>query len=255
MTVLQRPVPILTYHSLDTSGSVISVSPEIFAEHMRLLRNRGYTAIRLDRLLDAWAGEGVLPERPVVLTFDDGFRNSLEHAAPVLVEHGFAATIFVVSGRCGGTSDWSDQGREMPRLPLLDWSELGELASTGWEVAAHSMSHARLPRLALDEARREIVDGKAAIEQELGTPVRTFAYPYGESCPSVTAIVREEFLGAVSVKLGSARLTDDRHLLPRLDVYYLRNPAAFRQLGTFGGDAYLGLRSLARRLRAGLTRS
>jgi peptidoglycan/xylan/chitin deacetylase (PgdA/CDA1 family) len=244
-------VPILTYHSLDESGSVISVAEETFAEHMAILAERGYTAIRFDRLLDAWNGGADLPDRPVVLTFDDGFRNTLEHAAPVLTRHGFAATVFVVSGHCGGTSDWSDQGRDMPQLPLLNWAEARELSAAGWEVAAHSVSHARLPQLSAEAARREIVDCKAAIQDELGAPVTTFAYPYGETNAAVTDIAREQFGGAVSVRMGTARATDDRHLLPRLDMYYLRKPATFRRLGTAGGSAYLGLRALARRLRAG----
>jgi len=248
------PVPILTYHSLDTSGSVISVTPDAFAAHMASLAERGWTAIRLDRLLDAWAGEAELPEHPVVVSFDDGFRNALEHAAPVLAEHGFAATIFVVSEHCGGSNDWSDRGRDMPSLPLLTWDELGQLSAAGWEIAAHSTSHARLPQLSVDEARRQITDCKTALQDKLGAPVRTFAYPYGETSPAVTAIAREEFLGAVSVEMGTARPSDDRHLLPRLDAYYLRDPAMFRKLGTYRGSAYLRLRALARRVRAGLAR-
>jgi len=254
VTTSTRPVPILTYHSLDTSGSVISVTPDDFAAHMASLAERGYTAIRLDRLLDAWEGAAELPERPVVLTFDDGYRNTLEHAAPVLTRHGFAATIYVVTGHCGGSNNWSDRGRDMPSLPLLTWDELGELHGAGWEVAAHSSSHARLPQLSVDEARRQITGCKEELQDRLGAPVRTFAYPYGETSPAVTAIAREEFAGAVSVEMGTARPSDDRHLLPRLDAYYLRDPARFRKLGTFGGNAYLGLRALARRLRAGMSR-
>ncbi|MHC4846509.1 MAG: polysaccharide deacetylase family protein, partial [Planctomycetota bacterium] len=176
MTNAARPVPILTYHSLDTSGSVISVAPEAFAAHMAGLAERGWTAIRLDHLLDAWDGKAELPEHPVVVTFDDGFRNALEHAAPVLAEHGFAATIFVVDEHCGGSNDWSDRGRDMPSLPLLTWDELGALSEAGWEVAAHSSSHARLPQLPVDEARRQITSCKAALSDRLGVAVRTFAY-------------------------------------------------------------------------------
>src|SRR6266480_6947225 len=120
--IRQQPhgdTPILTYHSLDDSGSVTSVPPRFFREHMNSLAQRGFAGISLSELIDAWDGVGNLPPRPVVLTFDDGFANLLEHAAPLLSELRFRATIFVVSGRCGQTNDWPNQAADIPRLPLL----------------------------------------------------------------------------------------------------------------------------------------
>src|SRR3979411_1343692 len=90
-----RPVPILTYHSLDDSGAVTSVAPRDFREHMQILAHRGFTGITLSALLDCWDGRGTLPPRPVVITFDDGFSNVLEHPPPPLADLGFGATIFV----------------------------------------------------------------------------------------------------------------------------------------------------------------
>ena len=139
------PVPILTYHSLDTSGSVISVAPDVFGEHMRSLSERGFTGITLETLLDAWEGHGTLPERPVVLTFDDGFRNVLEHGVPALMRHGFSGTVFIVTGWCGRKCDWPGQGDDIPRLPLLNWEEVVELSSAGLELAPHTVGHTRLP--------------------------------------------------------------------------------------------------------------
>ena len=112
-------VPILTYHSLDDSGAVTSVAPRDFREHMHILAERGFAGISLSALLDSWDGRGALPPRPVVITFDDGFANMLEHAAPLLSGLSFGATVFVVSGRCGLTNDWPNQGPNAPRLPLL----------------------------------------------------------------------------------------------------------------------------------------
>lgn len=242
-------VPILTYHSLDGSGSVISVSPEAFAGHMRSLRERGFAGISLQTLLDAWEGGGPLPERPVVLTFDDGFRNVLEHGVPLLAQHGFSGTVFVVTGWCGRTSDWPGQGAGVPRLPLLSWDEIDEVAAAGLELAPHTVGHRRLPELGPEEARREMVDAQTALEDRLGRRITSFAYPYGDVDQAVAELAREHFRGAVSVRMGSARPGDDRLLLPRLDVFYLRDPAVFRLLGTARGALYLGARRLARDLR------
>jgi peptidoglycan/xylan/chitin deacetylase (PgdA/CDA1 family) len=248
-----RPVPILTYHSLDTSGSVISVAPDVFEAHMASLADRGFTGIALQTLLDAWDGHGALPERPVVLTFDDGFRNVLEHGVPALTTRGFSGTVFIVTGWCGRTCDWPGQGEGIPRLPLLSWEEIDEVSAAGLELASHTVGHAHLPDLSPDDARREMVDAKAALEDRLGKAVSSFAYPYGDLDPAVTELAREHFRGAVSVRLGTAHPGDDRMLLPRLDVYYLRDPAVFRLLGTARGALYLGARRLARDVKRWVT--
>lgn len=245
----ERAIPILTYHSLDESGSVTSVRPRFFREHMRLLAQRGFAGISLSQLLDGWDDIAPLPERPVVLTFDDGFANLLEHAAPVLSELGFRATIFVVSGRCGQTNDWPNQAPDIPRLPLLSWSELARLAAAGFEVGAHSVTHRPLTKIPAAEAEREIVESKSMIENHLGQAVQAFAYPFGLFSRANYEVVREHFRGACSVELGKARRGDDRRQLPRLDAYYIRRPALFQFFETTPGRIYIHVRGIGRNVR------
>ena len=252
ITGAHRAVPILTYHSLDESGAVISVAPRDFETHMRSLAARGFAGVSLSELLDGWDGLSKLPARPVALTFDDGFANLREHAAPLLSELGFRATIFAISGRCGQMNDWPDQASGTPRLPLLSWEELAQMTATGFEVAAHTVTHRRLTEIPPAEAEREIMESKAMIEDRLGLAVETFAYPFGLFSGRHCRTARQHFRGAVSVKLGRASPMDDRHQLPRLDVYYLRRPALFQLLETPAGRAYLALRAVGRSVRAGL---
>ncbi|HEV2046855.1 MAG TPA: polysaccharide deacetylase family protein [Chthoniobacterales bacterium] len=244
-----RGTPILTYHSLDESGSVTSVRPRFFREHMRSLARRGFAGISLSELLDGWDDIAPLPARPVVLTFDDGFANLLEHAIPLLSELGFRATIFVVSGRCGQTNDWPNQAPDIPRLPLLSWSELAQMVEAGFEVGAHGVTHRPLTKLPQSEAAREIVESKAAIEDRLGQAVQTFAYPFGLFSRSICNVAREQFRAACTTKLERAKPTHDRHCLPRLDVYHLRRPILFRAFETLVGDIYLALRGAGREMR------
>lgn len=243
-------VPILTYHSLDDSGAVTSVAPGDFVQHMRLLSRRGFTGISLSQLLDGWERKIVLPARPVVLTFDDGFANLLHHAAPLLSELKFSATLFVVSGRCGQTNDWPDQASGIPRLPLLTWDELAQLANAGWEIGAHTVTHRRLTALSIEEAQHEILNSKSTIEHRIGRPVTTFAYPFGLMNKASRECVRGNFRAACSVDFGTTSPQDKRDALPRLDVYYLRHPAIFNLFGTWAGDAYLTMRGAGRQLRA-----
>jgi peptidoglycan/xylan/chitin deacetylase (PgdA/CDA1 family) len=249
-----RSVPILTYHSLDDSGAVTSVAPLDFREHMQILAQRGFTGIGLSALLDAWDGRRTLPPRPVVITFDDGFANVLEHAAPPLADLGFGATIFVVSGRSGLTNDWPNQVADTPRLPLLSWSELAQMARGGFEIGAHSVTHRALTEISQSEASKEIVESKTAIEDQLGQAVQTFAYPFGLFNGSICKVVREQFRGACSTKLEKAKPTHDRHCLPRLDVYYLRRPIFFWIFETPFGRSYLALRGAGREMRNELVR-
>jgi peptidoglycan/xylan/chitin deacetylase (PgdA/CDA1 family) len=241
-------VPILTYHSLDESGSVISVAPSAFRRHMELLHEMGYRGVALGELLSAWRGETTLEGRPVALTFDDGLRNMAEVAAPVLVALCFRATVFVVAGRCGQTNDWPGQERGIPQLPLLSLDELKGLARDGFEVGAHGLTHAPLDALPPADAEHEVKESRRILEDALSREVPVFAYPYGRADGHVRACVGLHYRGACGVELGFARPDQDRHFLPRIDVYYLRRPALFALLGTALGRAYLGLRALGRRL-------
>src|SRR5271157_5964061 len=124
---------ILTYHSLDDSGSVISIQPALFRRHMEFLAESGVPVVPLDQVLG----------RPgsVAITFDDGFRNFADWALPVLDRHQLPATIFIVSQYCGQMNDWPSQsGAGVPRLPLLSWGELAALPALV-SVGAHTATH------------------------------------------------------------------------------------------------------------------
>lgn len=243
-----RPVPILTYHSLDRSGSVISVAPETFAHQIAILRDQGFQGIRLSDLLSAWDGKTTLPVRPIVITFDDGFANVLESGVPVLENAGFTATIFPVAGYTGQTNNWPSRPSNIPHMPLLTWADLRELAKRGFEIGGHTLTHMPLPCLTADEMKREIVQSKHLLEGRLARPVTTFAYPYGLISSASRRIVAEHYRGAGGVKLGVAHPQDDRYLLKRVDVYYVRALPIFRLLETHWGKAYLWARQWGRTL-------
>ncbi len=242
-------VPILTYHSLDDSGSVISVAGAEFSRQMKMLREWGYTGMRLGDLLDVWEGKAEPPNNPVVIVFDDGFRTILDYAAPALDEIGFGATVFVVADYCGRKSDWPGQPPEAPRLPLLSWDDLKSLANSGFEIGAHTLTHPPLTRISIEEAEKEIAGAKQVIEDKLGTPVKTFAYPYGLSDRLRRDIAKKQYQGACGVDLRVASRNDDRYDLPRVDMYYFRTAAFFRLFPTHTGRAYIRLRRMGRGLR------
>ena len=242
----RRSVPVLMYHSLDRSGSVISIPPDLFRRQIERLLERGFTGITLAHLLDGWDGLRPLPRRPLVITFDDGLASVHSLALPILEGLGVPATVFAVSGYIGRCNRWPGQSGDVPRLPVLSWSALQELAAAGWEIGAHTISHPSLDAVPTEQAAREIVDSRRMIEDRLGTAVSSFAYPYGCATAEAREIVSSHFRAACGTRLRSARPAADRAELPRIDAYYFRSPALAPRIGTLSGNLYVRARRMAR---------
>lgn len=243
-------VAILTYHSLDDSDSVISVAPHVFAAQMHSLARAGIPVVALEevpRLLKSG-------ESAVALTFDDGFRNLRDHAAPVLARHGFPATVFLVAAHCGRNNGWATQPTSVAHQPLLDWEEIKALRAAGMRFGAHSQNHPMLTQLPIAAAEAEMVDSKRAIEAALGEPVDTFAYPYGACDARTRALAQRHFRVACGVRLGYATRNSNLMELERLDMYYWRDQPDLSGLFTARTHAYVGVRARLRAVRSLLVR-
>ena len=127
---------ILTYHSIDGSGSVISVTPEAFKAQMAVLADAGFRGVSLREALSYREGHNAWPERSVALTFDDGYANFYEDAAPTLAEHRFTATVFVVSGHVGRLNDWAPPPPGFGARAILSRTQIVEMSEAGIEVGA-----------------------------------------------------------------------------------------------------------------------
>jgi peptidoglycan/xylan/chitin deacetylase (PgdA/CDA1 family) len=227
---------ILTYHSIDESGSVISTSEEEFERQMESL---AASSIPVVPLAEAGRRPGSL-----ALTFDDGFRNFRTKAAPVLLRYRFPATVFLVSGFCGRDNQWPGQSG-VPVLPLMDWDEVREIAAGGFEIGAHTVHHPDLRKLPPGEAAREMTDCKTEIEQRLGSVPTQFAYPYGR----VPEDVRPPFDLACGTRMAFLRSGDDPLQLPRIDAYYLRSGPAAGSIFSPKSGFYFAARGILRSLR------
>jgi peptidoglycan/xylan/chitin deacetylase (PgdA/CDA1 family) len=243
---MQARLPVLTYHSIDETGSPVSTSPALFEHQMRTLAAAGWQSLSLDAV-SAGVGPGVWPRRSFLLTFDDGYHNVIEHAAPVLARHGFSATVFVISSRVGSTTKWSGQPAWVPDAPLLDWPELRELASAGWNLGGHSRTHPRLTTMPSDAAEREMLECRRDIEDRCAVPVHAFAYPYGASSPAVERLVERHYRMAFGTRLAFVTARSRLTCLDRVDAYYLRR-LRLDQLGAPSTRLYLAARRGIRRI-------
>ena len=232
---------ILTYHSLDDSGSPISMRPGAFRKHMDLLAASGAPVVPLERVARTPGA--------VAITFDDGFRNFLEYALPVLAEHRFPATVFVVTGYCGKNNGWPSQPAGIPRMDLMDWKDLRAIREAGIELGAHSVRHEFLTRLPEAQVAEELSRAKEEIENRSGALVRSFAYPYGAVNETVRRLAARHYALACTTELRFCGAGDDPLTLPRIDAWYLKNPLLFSNLHKTPVRAYLALRRWVRRFR------
>jgi peptidoglycan/xylan/chitin deacetylase (PgdA/CDA1 family) len=246
-------VPILTYHSIDRSGSVISTAPEVFARQMEYLHRNGYRVLSLSEFVSALTDNHTPLVKTVALTFDDGFHNFFSEAFPVLERYGFRATVFLVTDFCGGHNDWAGNPPELPRSRLLGWSEIKELDRYGIEFGSHTRTHPDLTRIFEEEIFDELVESKQAIEDALGKEAASFAYPFGRFNREARHLAGRYFKAACSTSLGKVQFGSDLFSLERIDTYYLSNQKIFEKLSDRSFDLYMKFRHALRSFKAAVT--
>lgn len=160
--------PILLYHHVEgqTSESRYTVSIPDFKSQMQTLQEMGYTPIPISLFLDALLDGAEIPEKPLVITFDDGHESVYKNAFPIMNSFGFVGVFYIVANRLNGVEDF------------VDVTDLLEMIAAGWEIGSHSYTHADLTK-DHESASKEIAESKSQLEKALSIQVETFAYPFG----------------------------------------------------------------------------
>ena len=207
----------------------LSVRPTDFEWQLRHLREHGFTGLTFGDLCERSRTGAAFPaERPVVLTFDDGYADFHEQALPLLAEYGFPATLFVTTGWLRDAGRWA-AGRPLDKT--LVWAQVQELHDSGVEIAAHSHSHAQLDQLGRGSLRSELAISKTLLEDRLRSTVTSFAYPYGYSSPRVREAVKEAgYEQAAAVANAATRPDSNRFAVPRLTVRRSTTPGVFTRV-------------------------
>ena len=215
-------IPILMYHNIASAPRDLRVyrslyvSPGSFARQMWLLHRVGYTGLSVTATEPYLRGER--KGKVAVITLDDGYADNVQSAMPVLQKFGFSATCYVVSGQIGRYNSWDDQRLGIQKR-LMTTSQLREWWDGGMEVGAHTRSHPRLTQCDEVQLHSEIGGCKKELEDQLGSEVTQFCYPYGDENERVVAATREAgFSTATTTHRGRAAAGDDLWRLPRMQI-------------------------------------
>jgi peptidoglycan/xylan/chitin deacetylase (PgdA/CDA1 family) len=208
-------VPILMYHyvsELPADADVyrldLTVEPEDFRAQLQYLADAGYHPITLTDLYLHLTQGYPLPEKPVVLTFDDGYRDAYEVVFPLLLEYGFTGTFFVLA--TPAHFEWED---------YLTWAEMKEMADAGMEIQAHGRDHVDLRGQSYDYLVYQILGIREAIGHHVGHPARFFCYPSGRYDDAVIGVLQAaEYWGAVTTEWGKTQTREGLYRLPRIRV-------------------------------------
>lgn len=218
---MARPIPILLYHGVGTGApeglAPFVVDPGRFEDHMRLVAERGHTALTVSGLCDLVERGDPVPDDVVLITFDDGMADFAEAAWPILRAHDLPATLYVVADHIGSDAAWLAPFGTPP--PMLTWEQVRRLDAEGCEIGAHSATHPELDTLTGSELVGEVRGSRTTLAVGLGHPVRSFAYPHGYHSRAVKEAVRlAGFDSACAVRNILSSADDDRFALSRVTI-------------------------------------
>jgi peptidoglycan/xylan/chitin deacetylase (PgdA/CDA1 family) len=179
-------VPILIYHAvrpyIDSDTPAVRryiATPDTLEKELAYLKDNGFTSVTFDDLASRLTRGTALPPKPVIISFDDDWRSQYTYAFPLLRKYGFTATFYIWVVVVGMKNH-------------MTWDEIRELDAAGMQIGCHTMTHPYLTRIKDDERlKRELLGAKQRIEAEIGKPVTTLAYPFGQYNEHVVAVARE----------------------------------------------------------------
>lgn len=203
-------VPILMYHHVGIpSGKwrLNTVSEKSFDYQMSFLKRHGFRVITTGDLVKGIKEGQEFLRNVVVIQFDDGYEDNYKYAFPILKKYGFPATVFLISSQIGTNPDF------------LTWEQVKEMERNNINFGAHTVHHAYLPDLPLDQAQAEILGSKKQIEENLGHSVDYFCYPVGGFSADIKKMVEEDgFQAAMTTNRGKERYNFDLYELKRIHM-------------------------------------
>ena len=203
-----KDVPVLNYHKIDILNHPLSVSPQDFESQMEYLYKKQYNTISSDQLLTYLKYGKELPDKPIMITFDDGYLDNYTNAFPIMNKYGFTATIFIVTNLVGND----------PRF--INWDQAREMQKNGIVFGSHTANHISLTSLTKEQVMDELIQSRAEIARQLGKPPNYFAYPTGTYNAAIEDMVRSVgYKAAFTIQYGKVGADSDLFALERIPIF------------------------------------
>lgn len=202
-------VPVLNYHQVnDQYRTCLTMSTADFETQMDFLKKEGYNSISPTELYNYLENGAELPEKPILITFDDGYIDNYQQAYPIMKKYGYRGTIFIITGFVA------------PNGRYLDWPMIEEMSKNGFTFESHTVNHKPLRNVDAETLKRELIDSKATIEEHTGIPCDFIAYPEGSYNGTVLAETKATgYVGGFTVDTGRADRGDSLYTLERIPVF------------------------------------
>lgn len=199
-------VPVLAYHKISNDDSIYSIDKELFDRQMKYLADQGYTSISLDQMAAGLAGKVKLPDKPVVITFDDGYLDNYTTALPILEKYGLRAAIFITVDKVG-------------QPDYLSWQQINDMQVRGVDIGSHTLSHAALTDISPAQREREVLQSKSILDAHLKKPIEFIAYPHGKFDVAFFELLKSSgYQGAFSGVTGLNFTDANTYQLKRISI-------------------------------------
>ena len=203
---------VLNYHQIANNFTPLSIPPQVFDEQMAYLKDNGYVTITPEEVYEGIEDNLSLPDKPVLITFDDGYTDNYNNALPILKKYGMRATIFIVPAFTDNNPNY------------LTWEQLKEMERNGITIQSHTMNHRALEELPDDEIRAELLNSKLILEKNLGHSVDFFAYPTGTYNLHIASIAKDVgYKAAYTIKYGNVDKGSNIYALERVPIFQTEN--------------------------------
>ena len=244
MTYKFGQLPILAYHKIDKviELGVTCISPKTFERQIRFLAESGYQSISPELIFSVIRDGEKFPEKPILITFDDGYENFYHYAYPIMRKYGYTATIFLLAGYTGGKManapimNYWDVKLGRRRFKHLTCSQIQYLSEEGFSFGSHGVNHLFLAYHSDANASFEIRTSKSILEDLLQKPINFFAYPYGNYDYRIANLVQKSgYMAAFSLNPSKVIKADNLYFLPRIAIYSCDTIWSFKaKLGLMG---------------------
>lgn len=211
-------VPILMYHRIaDVPGDRNALPPEKFRKQMDFLAQNGFTTVTMEAVYDYYAAGKPLPQKPVLLTFDDGYEDNYSIALPILTKYQMNAVVFPIADWIGRENKWENFSKAPTRT--MTWEELQKWQAAGLSIASHTVTHPFLSTYAEDELKAELSKSKETLEYHLRRPIDFLCYPYGNfDQKTIAAMKSSGYKAGFAIFDGVPLWNIDLFALPRIPI-------------------------------------